>query len=833
MLAPRAAHRALREQVNPQRERTYRTMTCSLVKVRRRCAAALVGLLLAFGGGCSEPSEDPFREIRQLYDRRQYAEALERLRPLEVTHAGNPEFDLLYARVLAERRQLNLAIEPLRRAAASAEHAVDANVLLATILMRLSEFAEAVDVADRALELDPNESAAWHVRARANLARRRGREALTDVERALDLAPGRQDYQLTRVLVLLLLRRFDEAAVVLGSAKQRLAEAPDSSRQIAASLCVAEARLVRGTSDSEDVGRQIARCSERFPANPFVVEAALDLYDSLDRPDDAAQVLRAAIEAWPENSRYYTMLANRLREHGEEGEAERFLRQEIERAPSVAVWSALARHLQSAGDYAGAASAYREALAISEGSAADTQVSLRFAYADVLVQLGALDEARGLIDSFGGSAHADLLRGRILLLEGDAAGALAALERGIRARPKDAVARYLVGQAAERVGDFERAAREYQVSRRVGAGETDAGIALASLYEAQGKYLSALDVVGGYLRIHPDDPEAYALGMRAAHHLGRERRERGLGRKLSELPGQEARAVVERAKWVAAADGPAAAIASVETSGLDLSDPVHAEALRVVLEQLAAQGYHERALTRIDAALKAHPEQADLHRLRGEVLERAGRLDAADGAFERAVALDAGDANALAGLARLAAARRDDERALSLYARALEAAPEDASIAFAHAALLLERERFDAAEQNLDLLLYRYPRHAPAAHERAKRLLEQGGDSDRALDLAQRAVMFGSESEALETLGLVRLERGEAEAAVEVLTRAAQAQPHSARTHYRLGLARIAAGDAAGARQALRAALDLGAFPEAADARAQLAQLRGAGESTP
>ena len=46
-------------------------------------------------------------------------------------------------------------------------------------------------------------------------------------------------------------------------------------------------------------------------------------------------------------------------------------------------------------------------------------------------------------------------------------------------------------------------------------------------------------------------------------------------------------------------------------------------------------------------------------------------------------------------------------------------------------------------------------------------------------------------------------------------------------------IARIAAGDAAGARQALRAALDLGAFPEAADARAQLAQLRGAGESTP
>jgi tetratricopeptide (TPR) repeat protein len=808
-------------------------MACSLVRVRRRRAAALVGLLVAFEGACSEPGEDPLQEMRQLYERGQYAESLERLRPLEATHAGNPEFDLLYARVLIERRQLTLAMEPLRRASVSAEHAVDANVLLATVLMRLSEFSEAVEVADRALELDPNDSAAWHVRARANLAKRRGREALTDVERALDLAPDRQDYQLTRVLVLLLMRRFEEAAVVLGRAKQRLAETPDPSRQIAASLCVAEARLVRGTSDPEDAGRQIARCTESFPANPFVVEAALDLYDSLDRPDDAAQVLRAAIEAWPENSHYYTMLANRLREHGVEGEAERFLRQEIERAPSAAVWSALARYQQRAGDYAGAADAYREALEISGGADRDAQFSLRFAYADVLVQLGALDEARGLIDSFGDSAHADLLRGRILLLEGDAPGALASLERGIQARPKDAVAHYLSGQAAERIGDFERAAREYQVSRRIGGGETDAGMALASLYEAQGKHLSALEAISGYLRTHPGNPEAYALGMRVAHHLGRERRERGLGRKLAELPGQATRTAVERATWVAADDGPAAAIASIEDSGLDLTDPLHAEALRVVLEQLAAQGLHARALARIDAALEAHPQDAKLQHLRGEVLERAGRPDAALGAYERAAALDAHDAAALAGLARLAAARGDDEEAFRFYARALEADPEDASIAFANAALLLERERFDAAEQSLDALLYRYPRHARAAHERAKRLLARGGDADRALDLARRAVMFGSEPEALETLGLIRLERGENTAAVEALTRAADAQPRSPRTHYRLGLARIAAGDAAGARQALRAALDLGVFPEVADARAQLAQLRGVDESTP
>jgi tetratricopeptide (TPR) repeat protein len=321
--------------------------------------------------------------------------------------------------------------------------------------------------------------------------------------------------------------------------------------------------------------------------------------------------------------------------------------------------------------------------------------------------------------------------------------------------------------------------------------------------------------------------------MRLAHRLERTRRARALARDLAGLPGQETRALVERAMLVAAADGPAATIASVENSGLDLSDPVHAAALRVLLEQLALQGSHERALARIDASLDAHPEEARFHGLRGEVLERAGRADAARSAFERAVELDARDAAALAGLARLAVARGAYEAALPLYGRAVEADPGDASTAFAAAALLLEREHLDAAKQSLDLLIYRHPRHAAAAHELAKLLLARGGDLDRALDLAQRAVMFGSEPGYLETLGLIRLERGEAAAAVEYLTRAAEAQPRSARTYYRLGLARDAAGDAAGARGALRTALGLGAFPEVAQARAQLAQLEGSSGPAP
>ncbi|HEY5658254.1 MAG TPA: tetratricopeptide repeat protein, partial [Myxococcota bacterium] len=279
-------------------------MICLRPELPRPRTAAAIGVLLAFAAGCAEPSQDPLQEARRLYESGQYTEALAELRPLEAAQAGIPEFDLLYARVLIDTRRPNLAREPLERAAASPAHAFEASILLATALLRADEFQDALEAADRALALEPGDSTAWQLRGRANLAMGQNREALADIERAIELDPDTQSHSLTRVLVLLSLGRFDEATAVLNQAKRRLEEAPDPSRQVAASLCVAEARLVLGTGDPADAGAQIDRCVERFPANPFVVGEALDLFDSLEQPERAMRVLRGAIEAWPEHPRY-------------------------------------------------------------------------------------------------------------------------------------------------------------------------------------------------------------------------------------------------------------------------------------------------------------------------------------------------------------------------------------------------------------------------------------------------------------------------------------------------------------------------------------------------
>jgi Flp pilus assembly protein TadD len=93
------------------------------------------------------------------------------------------------------------------------------------------------------------------------------------------------------------------------------------------------------------------------------------------------------------------------------------------------------------------------------------------------------------------------------------------------------------------------------------------------------------------------------------------------------------------------------------------------------------------------------------------------------------------------------------------------------------------------------------------------------------LELAEAAQRLDPSPEVLDTLGWVRFKRGEMSAAVAALEQASQARRDSPSIRYRLGMALSKAGDSDRAREELQAAISAGAFPEAEDARRELAAL--------
>ena len=166
-----------------------------------------------------------------------------------------------------------------------------------------------------------------------------------------------------------------------------------------------------------------------------------------------------------------------------------------------------------------------------------------------------------------------------------------------------------------------------------------------------------------------------------------------------------------------------------------------------------------------------------------------------------------------------------DQAALVLFERALAAHPADPDYAYFVASAQLALGRTEEGASGLRTLLRRNPEHLAACNDLAWLLAERGEDLDLAVALANRAARLDPRPEVLDTLGWVRLRRGEIGPAIAALEKALEEQPEFSTAHYHLGLALVQRGDQEAARQAFRAALDAGPFPESEAARQELERL--------
>ena len=115
----------------------------------------------------------------------------------------------------------------------------------------------------------------------------------------------------------------------------------------------------------------------------------------------------------------------------------------------------------------------------------------------------------------------------------------------------------------------------------------------------------------------------------------------------------------------------------------------------------------------------------------------------------------------------------------------------------------------------------------PALRVRATISAERGEELDFALELAKDAQRIDSSPEVFDTLGWVHYQRGEYADAITALEAALAGKSNSPSVRYRLGRALQQAGNPERAREMLQSAIAAGSFPEAEDARRQLAQLTG------
>jgi tetratricopeptide (TPR) repeat protein len=794
--------------------------TRSAARRGRRLALAA---LLALAAACGERGEDRLAEARALHDVGRFADSIELLRELVAREPEHAEAWYLLGAALAQSGEPSLAVFPLEKARAAPDHRVAAGLLLASTYVRLEAWDEAIRCADDVLAADPERSSARRLRALALLGAKRPEQALPDAQRLHEAAPDDYEAGLLHGTVLAQLGRLEEAERIHAALEEAGGDDPDT----AARGCLAHASFLEDAlRDDARAEARLRGCLERAPTHPLALHLATAFFDRRGRAGESLALWRRAVEHAPDSIPFREALALRLEAAGRVDEARAVLRDATEGVDSAAAWRALAEWEQRHGDVAAALAA----LAGAERAQPRRDESLLFLKGDLLVDAGRLDDAEALLPGFSDESYRELLRGRVLLARGDARAALAALDAGLRRWPDHAGARYLAALAARALGDEERAIAELREAVRADASATDAALALADLEAARGDARAALEAARSYVEQRGGRrPEAWRIAARAQSALGLHEAARHTADQLRDaghpLDAALAAAEMEAAAAGGGVAGAAAAAAALRASGLDPADPEHERLLRALAEWLLAAGRGGDALAAVDAARARDPEPASLHALRGAVLLRLERGEDAQEAFEAAWARDPASGHARAGLAALAWARGDADRALALYDEAAGALPDEIGPAYAAARIALARGDRADARRRLEEIVRRQPAHAAASNDLAWLLASDGEELDRALALAERAHRLAPDPEVADTLGLVHLARGEAQAAVARFEESLAGRPDAASTRYHLGRALARLGERERAAAALREALAAGPFPEAEAAQRELARL--------
>jgi tetratricopeptide (TPR) repeat protein len=783
--------------------------------------AAIASLFFALA--CSSGVESQMAGIRALQEQGQFDESVVALDQVLARDPGHAEANYRLGLALVQTGEPSRAVWPLQKAAEASGYEISAGVLLASTYFQTQNFDEAIRAADRVLAADPSRQAALRIRANANLAARRLDAAYSDTSRLVALFPEDYGVRALHATVLGDLGRLEEAEQAHALLKQMGAQSDDPDLRDRS--CLAPAIFANEVlKDREKAKGLYEDCAQRKPTDTIVLGHLAEFFDDIGDRERGTGLWRDAVAAAPERLDLRQGLAARLQAVDQPDEAEKVLLEAVNKFESASAWNLLASFYRARREPHRALAAIEEVVKLTGGG--DERV--RFMLADALIDLGEFNRAKVVSDGLTRSDYAQLLRGRILLTQGKPAAALAEFEKGLRAWPNNASARFLAGLAARDLGDWDRAVSELRESVRANNAETDAALELARIYFERGEYPQAVAFAQQSLsgRGGPQQPEPYQIAARAFIELGQLERARKSIETL-EQRGFTALAQRERIALEARVSGPARAFELAGKIRLDPVKPGHVELLQQLVELGIQTGRAGAALAAVDRALERAPKNPRLFELRGLALAAQDRAGDARAAFERALELDDTSAVADAGLAALRAKAGDKKGAIELFDRAEEIDPRTGDYGYAAAQLVLESGDTDAAAKRLREIVRLHPSNVGARNDLAWLLAGRGEELDLALELAVEARRRDNSASVLDTLGWVRYQRGEYADAVTALESALALDPRSPSIRYRLGRALQQAGNPARAKEMLQAAIAAGSFPEAEDARRQLAQLTG------
>ncbi|MCU1270098.1 MAG: Tetratricopeptide 1 repeat-containing protein [Acidobacteriaceae bacterium] len=704
------------------------------------------------------------------------------------------------------------------------------------------QFPEAVIQFSNAIRIDPNFAAAHFKLAESYLQAKRPADAYRELQRTSELDPGNSKAALDLGLLLIAGRGYERVEPI---AARMLKQDPHNAD---AHLLLSELNRVRGNLDSalQDIHTAIAlKASDpqlyvqlaslqqagednisaesslrtALTVDPKyipAIQALAVLDETMGKPSDAEQQLRYVIELNPKGVEPRRQLALLYNSQQRNLEAEQVMMQaKKDLAHDGDHYRVLGQYYNDVGD---ADKALAELASISEAHPED--VKTREDYIRLLLGHNQFERAARLNDAIlkenPNDSGAQILRGSMLNSQGKSEQAVGILESAVKDASEDANGHYQLGLALSKTGYLERAEEEWRQATRLTPGMNEALFALADVARAKGDRELLSQTAEQLIQNNPLDPRGYVLRAEsesASNHSA------------------TARADLMKAIQIAPVSpiGYSAMGSFLRTQGRNREaqeyyekalecDAGNIESLAGVTSILMQEKQNNKAIDRVQAqVLKASASDAIYVLLGG--LQVANRdMPGAEASLQKAVQLNPSNFDTLMLLAKVQMARGEVDQSLATAYKSIQTNPKNVD-AYDFAGNMEElRGGSRQAEVLYRKALQIQPNNGQAANNLAYLLLQNGGNIDEALSLAQiaRQKMPDSPS-AADTLAWIYYRKGIYGMASNLLLEALQKSPDNATYHYHIGMIYQKQNNRQAARKHLKRALEISPNSPASD----------------
>jgi cellulose synthase operon protein C len=753
-------------------------------------AVAAVGVLAGMWTGCSrDPNvrkQKYFESGQRYFDKRQYREAAIQFQNAIQVDSKFAQAHYKLGLTAVKLEQWPLAYQEFSTAIQLQPNDDPSRLELTKLLILGHQFSEAKTQLDLLQQKGPDNAEEWVVRSNYDMGMNDTDAALKDLEKARGYDPRRPDIYLNLAAIETRLQHFDKAEADL---KQAVEYEPNSARAL-----MAQGTFYRVRGRFPEAEQAFERAITVAPADPDPRLALAALYVAENKPGQAEDFLRRATQDFPNNSIGYRMLGDYY-----------YASNQLDKATEE--YGALYKEHPKDGD-------------------------VKKNYIQLLILRDHIEEARKLDDEILKLTPDDedglIYRGEIEMKSGKMNDAVNTLQGVIKSDPDSALAHLKLGIALAELGNSNRAEAEWRDVVRLRPQIVEAHRALAGVAIQKGDAAGLAQEADQIIALQSSAPDGYVL--RAIADMER----KDLGSADKNLHEALARDPSDSAAYIQLgnlrmAQKQLADAQKAYQQALD-RDPNSTDALGGVMNVALVEKDPDRALAAARAQIAKSPNNASFHVMAAELLmDHKNDLAGAQQEFERALALDKNNTEAMLKMGLLENSRGEVDKALETYLDGEKAHP-NASAFYLFAGGIYEKRRdWERARQQYQKVLDMDPENALASNNLAYVMLEQGGNIEVAFSLAQTARReLPDNPSAADTLGWAFYQRQIYDSAISLFKEAVRKDPGNTTFNKHLGLAYVKSRQYALAQQQLDRIVRIDPkSPDAAELRQALAVARG------